>query len=215
MPWNGRPPFLQIITLSKRSLHFMCQCPERGDLHFYCRRKRWKWTVLKCVNALKGATSISTMKQDDILNAKDVSMPWKGRPPFLHLPLGTRINKGFADPFLQVFSRIFWKRLFWRWFLACSQFVHIYRRNEGNFSLSAAPIITDFFRFHKQIISHYCDHYLRSHHPPAVSFRTGVHDPGIWLPLSSRVNALEKRWHLFERSELCHLFSAFSSRPGA
>ena len=105
-------------------------------------------------------------------------MPWMGRPSFLPLPPETRINKGFADPFLQVFSRIFWKRLFWRWFLACSQFVHIYRRNEGNFSLSAAPIITDFFRFHKQIISHYCDHYLRSHHPPAVSFRAGVHDPG-------------------------------------
>ena len=145
---------------------------------------------------------------------RNVSMPWKGRPPFLPLPLGTRINKGFADPFLQVFSRIFWKRLFWRWFLACSQFVHICRRSKGNFSLSAAPIITDFFRFHKQIISHYCDHYLRSHHPPAVSFRTGVHDPGIWLPLSSRVTALENRCHLSERSELCRRFSALSSLPG-
>lgn len=49
--------------------------------------------------------------------------------------------------------------------MACSQFVHICRRSKGNFSLSAAPIITDFFRLHKQIISHYCDHYLRSHHP--------------------------------------------------
>ena len=168
----------------------LCQCPERGDLHFY-GLLWWRMNTLQ-----------------------RVSMPWKGRPPFLHLPLGTRINKGFADPFLQVFSRIFWKRLFWRWFLACSQFVHICRRNKGNFSLSAAPIITDFFRFHKQIISHYCDHYLRSHHPPAVSFRTGVHDPGIWLPLSSRVTALENRWHLSERSELCRRFSALSSLPG-
>ena len=99
--------------------------------------------------------------------------------------------------------------------MACSQFVHICRRSKGNFSLSAAPIITDFFRFHKQIISHYCDHYLRSHHPPAVSFRTGVHDPGIWLPLSSRVTALENRRHLSERSELCRRFSALSSLPGA
>ena len=82
-----------------------------------------------------------------------VAMPWMGRPPFLPLPLGTCINKGFADPFLQVFSRIFWKRLFWRWFLACSQFVHICRRSKGNFSLSAALIITDFFRFHKKIIT--------------------------------------------------------------
>ena len=185
------------------------------------RASTWKMALfcfvgLRCVDALKGATFISTIYQRilEVINS-GVSMPWKGRPPFLHLPLGTRINKGFADPFLQVFSRIFWKRLFWRWFLACSQFVHICRRSKGNFSLSAAPIITDFFRFHKQIISHYCDHYLRSHHPPAVSFRTGVHDPGIWLPLSSRVNALEKRWHLFERSELCHRFSVFSSLPGA
>ena len=42
----------------------------------------------------------------------------------------------------------------------------------------------------------------------AVSVRTGVHDPGIWLPLSSRVTALENSGHLFERSELCPLFSA-------
>ena len=136
-------------------------------------------------------------------------MPWKGRPSFPHLPLGTRINKGFADPFLQVFSRIFWKRLFWRWFLACSQFVHICRRNKGNFSLSAAPIITDFFRLHKQIIFHYCDHYLWSRHLPAVSFRTGVHDPGSWLPLSSQVTALENSGHLFEQSELCPSTQAF------
>ena len=193
-------------------------------------------------NALNRATFISTQRSTEYRTSQIywVSMPWKGRPSFLHdvrgnvtklymncvnalngatfistpLPPETRINKGFADPFLQVFSRIFWKRLFWRWFLACSQFVHICRRNEGNFSLSAAPIITNFFRLHKQIIFHYCDHYLRSHHPPAVSFRTGVHDPGSWLPLSSRVTALENRWHLSERSELCRRFSALSSLPG-
>ena len=190
MPWKGRPPFL---LLGLRPLKIK----------------------ISSVNALKGATSISTPCMELIITfIWSVSMPWKGRPPFLHLPLGTRINKGFADPFLQVFSRIFWKRLFWRWFLACSQFVHICRRSKGNFALSAAPIITDFFSFHKQIISHYCDHYLRSHQPPAVSFRTGVHDPGIWLPLSSRVTALENRWHLSERSELCRRFSALSSLPG-
>ena len=48
----------------------------------------------------------------------------------------------------------------------------------------------------------------------AVRFQTGVHDPGIWLPLSSRVTALENSGHLFERSELCPLFSALSSLPG-
>ncbi len=50
---------------------------------------------------------------------------------------------------------------------------------------------------------------------PAVSFRAGVHDPGIWLPLSARVTALKNRQHLSERSELCCLFFALSSLPGA
>ena len=35
-------------------------------------------------------------------------------------------------------------------------------------------------------------------------------DPGSWLPLGSRENALEEMGHLFERSELCPIFSALS-----
>ena len=39
----------------------MCQCPERGDLHFHA----WflaSFETVDCVNALKGATFISTKK---------------------------------------------------------------------------------------------------------------------------------------------------------
>ena len=116
MPWKGRPSFLHVravrwkvgtsssvnalkgatlistaIYATEKLAQMVCQCPERGDPHFYeSTKQRIKHTVMF------------------------VSMPWKGRPSFLHLPLGTRINKGFADPFLQVFSRIFWKRRFWR-----------------------------------------------------------------------------------------------------
>ena len=38
----------------------MCQCPERGDLHFYFKRVDAGCTEKDCVNALKGATFIST-----------------------------------------------------------------------------------------------------------------------------------------------------------
>ena len=39
----------------------MCQCPERGDLHFYEREALVFYIVTNCVNALKGATFISTL----------------------------------------------------------------------------------------------------------------------------------------------------------
>ena len=39
-----------------------CQCPERGDLHFYHEAEKKKAEkTKKCVNALKGATFISTI----------------------------------------------------------------------------------------------------------------------------------------------------------
>ena len=38
----------------------MCQCPERGDLHFYSIIIGSVKLLERCVNALKGATSIST-----------------------------------------------------------------------------------------------------------------------------------------------------------
>ena len=41
----------------------MCQCPERGDLHFHGQRGRALITTSSyCVNALKGATFISTIE---------------------------------------------------------------------------------------------------------------------------------------------------------
>ena len=38
----------------------MCQCPEWGDLHFYLESFPVMKALLMSVNALKGATSIST-----------------------------------------------------------------------------------------------------------------------------------------------------------
>ena len=38
-------------------------------------------------------------------------------------------------------------------------------------------------------------------------------DFGGWLPLGARENALEEMGHLFERSELCPIFSALSILP--
>ena len=39
----------------------LCQCPEWGDLHFYFDTFAQAKRFLQCVNALKGATSISTL----------------------------------------------------------------------------------------------------------------------------------------------------------
>ena len=44
----------------------LCQCPERGDLHFYDYLYKLVFTPDWCVNALKGATSISTEEQKAI-----------------------------------------------------------------------------------------------------------------------------------------------------
>ena len=43
-------------------LILLCQCPERGDLHFYQYVDVLVRVKNMCVNALKGATSISTLK---------------------------------------------------------------------------------------------------------------------------------------------------------
>ena len=41
----------------------MCQCPEWGDLHFYGLNVEDKSNNEGCVNALNGATFISTIIQ--------------------------------------------------------------------------------------------------------------------------------------------------------
>ncbi len=54
----------------------MCQCPERGDLHFYQDEMVEKHAGIRCVNALKGATSISTVYGNSTDQwRKRVSMP--------------------------------------------------------------------------------------------------------------------------------------------
>ena len=54
----------------------MCQCPERGDPHFYCNLVFEKAVNEQCVNALKGATLISTRKSTIVKMEKlVVSMP--------------------------------------------------------------------------------------------------------------------------------------------
>ena len=51
MPRKGRPSFLQNRTIPFCPLHRLCQCPERGDLHFYgnCMfMKRSKSMMCQC-----------------------------------------------------------------------------------------------------------------------------------------------------------------------
>ena len=55
----------------------MCQCPERGDLHFHEKLNPKRKGISKCVNALKGATFISTNPKgtEERRNYGIVSMP--------------------------------------------------------------------------------------------------------------------------------------------
>ena len=54
----------------------MCQCPERGNLHFYKFNCAMDKMESKCVNALKGATFISTEDtNEEICFSYSVSMP--------------------------------------------------------------------------------------------------------------------------------------------
>ena len=48
----------------------MCQCPEWGDLHFYLESFPVMKALLMSVNALKGATSISTILGKDFMRTK-------------------------------------------------------------------------------------------------------------------------------------------------
>ena len=48
-------------TFNKVEIKEVCQCPERGDLHFYRRKILIIILIILSVNALKGATFISTI----------------------------------------------------------------------------------------------------------------------------------------------------------
>ena len=53
--------FISTEVMKKTSIiSSMCQCPERGNLHFYLMQTILFKKQSKCVNALKGATFIST-----------------------------------------------------------------------------------------------------------------------------------------------------------
>ena len=85
-PEWGDLHFYWLGTLKGTQEDILCQCPEWGDLHFYAYLKLRKTSKRRsCVNALNGATSISTKTLlSEISETQNVSMPWKGRPPFLH-----------------------------------------------------------------------------------------------------------------------------------
>ena len=55
----------------------VCQCPGRGDLHFYLDIQMVVYVPEESVNALKGATFISTCQTRSMLSllAEAVSMP--------------------------------------------------------------------------------------------------------------------------------------------
>ena len=55
----------RIMNMARHGL--MCQCPERGDLHFYAIKVIADIQERICVNALKGATFISTYSKEEII----------------------------------------------------------------------------------------------------------------------------------------------------
>ena len=85
MPWKGRPSFLRSDVLRLFVRVLVVSMPWKGRPSFLQIAAIFAITIRSyCVNALKGATFISTMlvmsaKKDE----KTVSMPWKGRPSFL------------------------------------------------------------------------------------------------------------------------------------
>ena len=56
----GHPSFLPSFVNSGRTFLYLCQCPNWSDLHFYLYYDEIIWRYILCVNALTGATFIST-----------------------------------------------------------------------------------------------------------------------------------------------------------
>ena len=78
----------------------VCQCPERGDLHFYETTKKTNEWIFRCVNALKGATFISTLASGN---------PCKSR----------LCGSIFPEVFQNIPKKAFLKGVFWK-FTICS-----------------------------------------------------------------------------------------------
>ena len=125
MPWMGRPSFLHTglhlirwkISLcqcpERGVLHFYnyavcgynnngfeCQCPEWGDLHFYVQSLSQIVQKYNCVNALNGATFISTLASGN---------PCKSR----------LCGSIFPEVFQNILKKAFLKGVFWK-FTICS-----------------------------------------------------------------------------------------------
>ena len=86
MPWKGRPSFLLMHCKVLSNGHFWCQCPERGDPHFYqtTRNHLHIQCILEVSMPWKGRPSF--LRKSTIVKMEKlvvVSMPWKGRPSFL------------------------------------------------------------------------------------------------------------------------------------
>ena len=62
----------------------LCQCPERGDPHFYSLKVHIKtYFNFNCGNALKGATRISTQDNASMRSRNSVwQCPERGNPHF-------------------------------------------------------------------------------------------------------------------------------------
>ena len=83
MPWVRRASFLLSQTVQKYNSVFWCQCPERGDLHFYgmdYNRRNIRWLVSM---PWKGRPPFLPSRRSRTVMSVSVSMPWKGRPSFL------------------------------------------------------------------------------------------------------------------------------------
>ena len=67
---------------------------------------------------------------------------------FLRYPLRARINTDFAGSFLQIFIWKFWNQAFFAHFLACSQFVHIWRKAPACHNINIIPNLPIKWKLH-------------------------------------------------------------------
>ena len=96
----GRPSFLPMNGRAVIQTRKRCQCPERGDLHFYETTKKTNEWIFRCVNALNGATFISTLASGN---------PCKSR----------LCGSIFPEVFQNIPKKAFLKGVFWK-FTICS-----------------------------------------------------------------------------------------------
>ena len=81
-------------------MSLVCQCPERGDLHFYEKRNQTSIHQKNRVNALKGATFISTLASGSLHKQR-------------------LCESIFARVFQNILKKVLLKGVFWK-FTICS-----------------------------------------------------------------------------------------------